>query len=103
MPPSDNATPAPTKSGMKSTEQCVPLDALSRPDDQEQMQTPEVGDAVSYTVDGKITRVEGGNAYVQPSAVNGNDVSAGDSEQPADAEGDLSSAANAMDAQGTYA
>jgi hypothetical protein len=52
-------------------EQCVPLSALSMPDDQEQMTPPAVGDQVSYQVEGKVTRIEGDEAYVQPTSING--------------------------------
>lgn len=50
---------------------CVPLDSLKEPDEQQQMQSPEVGNPVVMTVEGTISRIEGQNAYVTPSAVNG--------------------------------
>jgi hypothetical protein len=52
----------------------VPLDALQMPDDQDQMQAPEVGDQVDYQVTGKVVAVEGGFARVQRTAINGQDV-----------------------------
>lgn len=55
-------------------EQCVPVAALAMPDDQEQMAPPEVGDKVSYQVEGTVTRVEGDEAYVQPESINGQEV-----------------------------
>lgn len=58
-----------------ASEQCVPLDALAMPDDADQMANPEPGDPVSYTVEGKVMRVSGDMAYVQPTAVNGKPVS----------------------------
>lgn len=54
---------------------CVPVDALAMPDEQEQMTPPEVGDPVTFQVDGKVTRIEGGKAYIDPTAINGKDVS----------------------------
>lgn len=61
-------------SPMASMEDCVPLDALAMPDETEQMETPAVGDKTQYTVEGTITRIEGSNAYVKKSAVNGQKV-----------------------------
>jgi hypothetical protein len=55
-------------------EQCVPLDALAQPDDEEQLNPPAVGDAVEFTVTGKVSRIEGSMAYVTPETVNGKDV-----------------------------
>jgi hypothetical protein len=65
-------------------EDCVPLDALAMPDESEQMENPAVGDKVQYTVEGTITRIEGGDAYVKKSAVNGQKIE--DTEKPAAAE-----------------
>ena len=33
--------------------------------------TPEVGDSVEYTVKGRVSRIEGAEAYVMPETVNG--------------------------------
>jgi hypothetical protein len=62
-------------------EQCVPIESLAMPDEGEQMTNPEVGDPVSYTVEGKVTRVEGGKAYVAPESINGKPIEA---EKPAE-------------------
>lgn len=62
-------------------EQCVPVSALSMPDDQEQMANPEVGDVVTYQVEGKVTRVEGDEAYVQPTSINGHELESQEEEQ----------------------
>lgn len=72
-------------------EDCVPLDALAMPDEQEQMQPPSVGDEVNYQVTGKVTRIEGENAYVQKKSINGQEVSA--PEGPKDELGELESMA----------
>lgn len=49
----------------------VPLAALAQPDDQEALVTPGQGDAVSLQVDAQVVRVEGGMAFIKPTAVNG--------------------------------
>jgi hypothetical protein len=61
---------------MSDSEVCVPLSALAMPDGEngDQMANPEVGDKVTFTVDGAVTRIEGDNAYVEPEAVNGQPV-----------------------------
>ncbi len=56
---------------MSDNEVCLPLDSLSLPDDKEQMEAPAVGDMVQANVEGKVSRVEGSNAYVTMTAVNG--------------------------------
>jgi len=60
----------------------VPLSFLAQPDDQEQMQTPAKGDTGSMTVDYTVLDIQGDNALVQPSAVNGNDLGADQAETP---------------------
>ncbi len=75
-------------------EQCVPLEALQMPDETEQMTAPEVGDVVDYQVQGKVTRVEGGMAYVQPMSINGQDLDDKDGD-----EGPEDSTAGAPEAQ----
>lgn len=99
----------PNKSSM--SEDCVSLDALSMPDEQEQMETPEVGDKVQYSVEGEITRIEGNNAYVKKAAVNGQpvehsepdaDEAGGESDNDADNMRGLETMARGMDASGGY-
>jgi len=55
-------------------ELCVPTQALAMPDEQDQLATPEPGDVVTLQVEGKVSRVEGDNAYVTPSSVNGQPI-----------------------------
>lgn len=75
MPEAPEANEAPeTAPAPASTEQCIPVEALAMPDDKEQMATPEPGDLVTYEVQGKVSRVEGGMAYVSPEKVNGQDM-----------------------------
>ena len=52
----------------------VPLDTLAMPDDQEQMQPPEVGDVVNYQVTGKVVAIEGNMAKVERQSINGQDL-----------------------------
>lgn len=80
MPMDDMPEAAP----MARNEQCVPTAALAMPDDTEQMNAPEVGDAVSYTVDGKVTRIEGDKTYVEPEMVNGKPMAEEAPEAPVD-------------------
>lgn len=73
--PMDNpAEEAAESSSMDHSEDCVSLESLAMPDESEQMENPGVGDKVQYTVEGTITRIEGDNAYVKKSAVNGQKV-----------------------------
>lgn len=58
-----------------SAEVCVPTSSLASPAEDEQMTSPEIGDLVQFQVEGKITRVEGENAYVSMQSVNGKPVS----------------------------
>jgi hypothetical protein len=67
MPPELMAMPA-------ANEQRVPVAALQQPDDQEQLVTPEVGDIVSYTVEGRVTRIEGDTAIVTVESANGQPI-----------------------------
>jgi len=66
---------------------CVPLDSLKTPNENDQLETPEVGDQPVLTVEGTITRIEGNNAYIKPSAVNGQKIE--QKETPMDEESQL--------------
>jgi hypothetical protein len=56
-----------------SSEDCVPVDCLAMPDSDQgdKMADPEPGDMVTYTVEGKVTRVEDGKAYIDREMING--------------------------------
>lgn len=69
--PDDPAEEAGEPGGME-----IPLDALGQPDDKDQINPPEVGDTVDFSVSGKVTRIDGTTAFVQPSTINGKDVAA---------------------------
>ncbi len=60
---------------------CVPLASLAQPDDQEKMNTPEVGDSVSMQVDAQVVKIEGDNAYIKPTSINGNSLSDNDEDE----------------------
>jgi len=79
-------------------EQAIPLAALQQPDETEQLVTPEVGDMVTYTVEGKISRIEGDRAFVTVESANGQPVAEEQPENPADDAGGL--AALEAEAQG---
>ena len=59
------------KPGMDTQEDCVPLTALASPGEDEMMTNPSEGDLVQYQKEGKVTRIEGDNAYVKVNSVNG--------------------------------
>jgi hypothetical protein len=50
----------------------VPLASLATPDQGERMNTPEVGDSGSMQVDYTVESIEGDQACIKPTAVNGN-------------------------------
>lgn len=62
---------------------CVPVDALSLPDEGDKMTPPAEGDKVQASIEGEIVSVNGAKAYVKLSAVNGQEVK--DEAQPDDA------------------
>lgn len=75
MPPEDieadlTAEEQPATAPMTMTEICVPSTSLEVGDDSE-MAAPEVGQSVDFTGSGKVTRVEGGNIYLELVTVNG--------------------------------
>ena len=80
-----------------ANEQCVPVAALQQADDADQLVTPEVGDVVSYTVEGKISRIEGDKAYVTVETANGKPVADEQNETP---DGDEGLAALQQEAEG---
>jgi hypothetical protein len=72
--PDLGAAPEPEGDEGGSMEMCVPLSSLGQPDEQDNMQPPAVGDPVTFTTEGTISRVEGDNAYITPTAVNGQKI-----------------------------
>lgn len=71
--------------GAPSAPDCVPLSALNMPDDSEQMQAPEVGDKVQYTVEGTVENITGDNAYIDRTSINGQPVGEEDGQSEPDA------------------
>jgi hypothetical protein len=82
-------------------EQCVPTAAL-----EVDGTAPAEGDEVEFSVKGKVTRAEGGNTYVNVTAINGQDVSKDEPEaQGNDEEGgdeDMMNAAKKADGDSGY-
>jgi hypothetical protein len=64
-----------------TTTDTIPLNALAMPDDQEQMQAPQVGDEVNYQVTGKVVSIDGNTATVQKTSINGEPVGSDDEER----------------------
>lgn len=56
------------------TEIPVPLDALSQPNEQEQMEAPEQGDSGTMQVEFTVSRIEGETAFIRPTAINGKPI-----------------------------
>ena len=75
---SDGPTMMPKPGAMPSSEVCVPLSALASPGEDDQLQTPAVGDLAQFQSEGKISRIEGDNAYVTVESVNGKPLTAAD-------------------------
>lgn len=59
--------------------------------------SPEAGDAVEYTVKGRIAKIEGGEAYVTPETIN--DQPATLPAEPASTEDDMMAMAKKADAE----
>lgn len=80
----------------------VPVSALTVPDEQDQPSAPAVGDRVSYQVDGVVESVNGEQAEVRATAINGTPLAAAGSEKPAEENGDseLADFKNAATKQG---
>lgn len=87
---------------MPAMEDAVPLDALSQPDEQEAMTPPAVGDKVSYSKEGTVSRIDGNKAFVTVTHVNGQEVKPDAPEAMPDALAGLESEAKAMDEQSGY-
>lgn len=55
-------------------ELCIPSAALALPDEGEQMLEPSPGDPVQATIEGTVSRIENGHAYITLAAVNGQPI-----------------------------
>jgi hypothetical protein len=66
----------------------VPVSMLAMPDDQEQMQPPDVGDVVNYQVTGKVVAIEGDYATVQRQSINGQELPGAEDGSPETGDGD---------------
>ncbi len=90
--------------GAPVMEDCVPLAALAATDESNSVETPVVGDRVSYSVDGTISRIEGDQAYITKESVNGQEIKADSAPEAAapDSIDQLSQDAGAMDQEDGY-
>lgn len=75
----------------------LPVELLGVPDDSEQIVNPEVGDRVSYTVEGRVLRVDGNLAIIKRESVNGKPI---ETKTPQDGLAALETMANGMDQEG---
>jgi len=57
-----------------SMEVCVPVSSLASPAEDDQMASPESGDMVQFQIEGKVSKIEGDNAYIFVESVNGKPV-----------------------------
>lgn len=71
---SEGSPTPPKPAAMPSSEVCVPLSALASPGEDDQMQTPAVGDRAQVQIEGPISRIEGDNAYIKAESANGKPV-----------------------------
>jgi hypothetical protein len=79
-----------------SGDDTLPVDSLAVPDEDEQMVAPEVGDRVTYTVEGRVMSVNGNLATIRRESVNGRPVEAAEKENPHDEMADLREEAERM-------
>lgn len=91
--PDNEATESPEEEASEN-EQCVPLASLAADGT-----PPAEGDEVTYTVKGKITRVDGDNAYVTATTINDQPVP--EDEPKTSPEDDMMSKAMEADASPT--
>jgi len=60
-----------TRAHPVDTEVCVPVSSLASPGEDDMLMNPEIGDLVQFQSEGKVTRIEGDNAYVKVESING--------------------------------
>lgn len=85
MPPTAGQD-APPMPGMPSSGLSVPLAMLATPDDKENMETPAVGDAGTCTVEYTVDSIDGQNATITPTAINGKPLGEDAAANPQDAD-----------------
>src|SRR4051812_14437803 len=90
-PPDDQEMPdspvEPDEPASAPEEVCVPLSAVAVNEDENASTPPDVGDEITVTLGGKVTRVEGSMVYFNPATANGEPIPANDDsgqDQPAD-------------------
>lgn len=72
IPPTPN--PAPKPKAPMGPQISVPLKSLAMPGEDEQMNTPGMGDVVEFHAQGKVASIQGDNAMVALETVNGDPV-----------------------------
>ena len=75
---SEGSAVPPKPDSMAAGEVCVPISSLASPGEDDQLQNPAIGDLVQFQTEGKVTRIDGENAYVKPDSINGKPVTAAD-------------------------
>lgn len=71
--------------GAAEGEVCVPLSAVAVNEDENASTPPDVGDEITVTLGGKVTRVEGDMVYFSPATANGEPIPADEQQdEPAD-------------------
>lgn len=100
-----NASPTPAPQASEPTAPAMPsggfpvkLAMLATPDDSDNMQTPAVGDMGECTVGYKVVSVNGDSAVIQPTSINGQDLSEDDA-QPDEGMGDSDDSSEGSDLQ----
>lgn len=74
---------------MNNSELCIPVGALNSDTEEGGSVAPQEGDPVTVTIEGKVSRIEGGNVYLMPETANGAPINqAGGSDMDLDAEGE---------------
>lgn len=72
---------------MNNSEICIPAAALNSDTEDGGSVAPQQGDPVTVSIEGKVTRIEGGNVYIMPESANGQPLE-GAGEMSLDEEGE---------------
>jgi hypothetical protein len=64
----------PSSGGGGGTTLTVSVDALAQAGEDDQLETPQVGDKVQASIEGEVLSIEGGKAVVEVTHVNGEEV-----------------------------
>lgn len=98
IPNEGSSAPPPPSPAESMSEVCVPLSALAAEGaDDSQTVSPAVGEPVEFTAAGKVSRVDGENAYVTLESVNGAPLAAKSMPKAGPDENDMRAMAAAAD------